>query len=87
MIDDGDGGADYNYDGEAVADVQTVFAHSCRISELILDHPMYRDALRRNMMPPVGGGVEGAPNAGVAQDAVPESTTVECEVSQGKICC
>ena len=56
---------------------------SFRISELILDHPMYRDALRRNAMPVPEGGVEGAQNAWVDPEAVPEATA-ESMVAQGK---
>ena len=44
---------------------------------------MYRDALRRNTMPVPEGGVEGAQNAGIDQEAVPEATA-ESMVAQGK---
>ena len=56
-----------------------------RISELILDHPMYRDALRRNVMTSAEGGVEGAQNAGIAeqaQEAVSE-VTEESVITKG----
>ncbi|XP_070207798.1 short transient receptor potential channel 7-like isoform X2 [Littorina saxatilis] len=47
-----------------------------RISELILDHPMYRDALQRkmNMVTQAEAGVDGTQNVGMHGAEIPEET-------------